>query len=740
MRKTFPALIAVLFVCLASHLTKAQTLPSVPAQQTTGTPDERADALIKQMTLDEKISLLSGASDGFSTHAIDRLGIGSFHMSDGPQGVRNGPGNPAPRACAFPCGAALAATFDPQLAAAYGKAIGLEDRARGSYYQLGPGVNICRVPVNGRNFEYFGEDPFLASVIAVNWVKNCSAQGAIPTIKHFAGNNQETDRNSVDSRIEERTLNEIYLPAFKKATTEGGNVAVMCSYNRLNGSYASNNDWLLNQTLKNTWGFKGLVMSDWGASHSVTDLSHGLDLEMPNGANLSNAKIKAALADGSLKEADIDAALHRILRSEIAEGWMDNGWEQKKADLPMDSPESAKVALDVARASIVLLKNDHNLLPLDRSRIKTIVVLGPNATAPPVIPDQQPATTRAGRRGGNRGRNNDPGLPLNIGGGGSGAVRPFAERFAESDYLKGITKAAGENVKVIHVPMPAGSASQPALPDLSAVKDADVAIVCVGLNRNVESEGRDRPFELPAVQQDLINAVAAANSHTIVINNSGAAVGMTGWNQSASAILQAWYLGQEGGIAIGDVLFGDVNPSGRLCSTFDKTFEDNPAFADYPGVRETGAAFPIEHYSEGIFYGYRGYDKSGRQPLFPFGFGLSYTTFELSNMKIDRNGTDFSVSLDVKNTGQRTGAQVVQIYVGEQNCPLPRPLRELKGFAKAMLNPGESRRVQIPLPRESFAYWSLEKKDWTIDAGNKFTIEAGDSERDIKLKESINIQ
>ncbi len=262
--------------------------PVVMAQDTRGTPDERADQLLKQLTLDEKVQLIGG--NGFVTHPIKRLGIGAFYMSDGPQGVRNGPGDPSPRACAFPAGAALAATWDIDLAAAYGRAIGLEGRARGTHFQLGPGLNICRVPVNGRNFEYFGEDPYLASVIAANWVKQCSAQGVVPTIKHFAANDQETNRGSVDAEVDERTLQEIYLPAFRRAAIEGGNVAVMCSYNRLNGHYASNNDWLLNRTLKRQWGFKGLVMSDWGASHSVTDLAMGLDLEMPRGDNRSAAE------------------------------------------------------------------------------------------------------------------------------------------------------------------------------------------------------------------------------------------------------------------------------------------------------------------------------------------------------------------------------------------------------------------------------------------------------------------
>jgi beta-glucosidase len=278
-----------------------------------------------------------------------------------------------------------------------------------------------------------------------------------------------------------------------------------------------------------------------------------------------------------------------------------------------------------------------------------------------------------------------------------------------------------------------------ALTDLASIKSADAVIACVGLNRNVESEGRDRPFEIPEIQQNLIKSVSALNPHVIVINNSGAGVGMSAWAPDAAAILQAWYLGQEGGIAIGEVLFGDVNPSGHLASTFDKHFEDNPAFPYYPGKQVAGTNYPVEPYTEGLFYGYRGYDKAGKEPMFPFGFGLSYTTFQVGDMKVTKAGTNVTVSVDVKNTGSRAGAEVVQIYVGEQNCPEPRPLRELKGFSRVMLNPGETKRVEITLPRDAFAYWSSTSRDWKVDAGNQFTIEAGVSERDINAKETLEI-
>lgn len=863
MNTNFWVVLSSLLICLGTT-TRLQAQSGadagahvVKAQDTKGTPDERADQLAAEMTFAEKVALLSGGPDGFSTCEFPRLGIPGFFMSDGPNGVRNPPPGVTPQACAFPAGVALAATWDADLATAYGTAMGLEDRARGTCFQLGPGVNICRVPVNGRNFEYFGEDPFLASIMAANWVRACSAQGSIPTIKHFAANNQEVNRDTVDAQVDERTLHEIYLPAFRKAVTEGGVVAVMCSYNRLNGVHASASDWLLNQVLKQEWGFKGLVMSDWGASHATTDVARGLDLEMPSGKNLNLPKIQAAITNGTVSVADVDNAVHRILRTFFAQGWLDTGWKPVNPDLPLDSPASAKTALAIAEEAIVLLKNDRHTLPLDRAKVKTIVVVGPNASVPDGV------------------------VPANIGGGGSGEVNPFTSRIPEARYLDGITKAAGNGVKVMHIstpepseedaltppafartsatgepgltlsvqvadsnapvqiapsiqrnlnvtwspgqlpfgvptnrdatftwsgilttpqdadcqlaatrnavvtiggqtvapgtilhlvankPMPilikatlqanpsagwgrrggfgrrGGSGNEHvlrvALTDLTPIKKADAVIACVGLNRNVESEGRDRPFELPEIQQQLIKSVSALNKHVIVINNSGAGVGMSAWAKGAAAILQAWYLGQEGGIAIGEVLFGDVNPSGHLASTFDNHFEDNPAFPYYPGKRVAGTNYPVEPYTEGIFYGYRGYDQAGKEPMFPFGFGLSYTTFRVGNLKVVPAGTNVTVSVDVKNTGKRAGAEVVQIYVGERNCPEPRPLRELKGFSRVMLEPGQTKRVEITLPRDAFAYWSSATKNWKVDAGNEFTMEAGVSERDIRARKTLKL-
>jgi beta-glucosidase len=828
-KNLFAAILVLTIIGCQSHQSPpaVDARPDVPGE--TGA-DARADALIKQMTLEEKISLLGGDKDRYSTRAVKRVGIPKFTMADGPQGIRN-----FPPSCSFPCGAALAATWDVKLAAAYGEAMGLEARARDVNFVLGPGMNICRVPVNGRNFEYFGEDPFLAGKIAANWVRAAEAQGVITTVKHYAANNQEWNRESVDEQIDRRTLEEIYLPAFRRAVQEGGAGAVMAAYNRVNGAYCAENSVLLNQILKTEWGFKGIVMSDWGACHSTESLARGLDLEMGEAVFFKEDKVKQAIEDGRIKESDIDGAVRRILSTTIAKGFFDR--PQTRPDLPKDSPASDQAALDIARSAIVLLKNSGAALPLDRSSIHRIAVYGPNAEETPT------------------------------GGGGSGEVKPFHS----VSFLQGIRKIAGAGVEVSYTPMPVvddaifrkldcaftADNGQPGLvlniavqnaghdlslpatvvqsvdlswkakgklpyaipdgkdatytwtgvlippqdgdweiisrgyiqvtlggkplhwgagqilhlkkdaplpiqihangqakgewpglaqvalrlvtmPDLTDAKSADAVIFCAGFDGHSEREGSDRDFELSGVQQRLISSLAATNPKTVVVLNSGAGVGMESWFDSIPAILQAWYIGQDGGTALGEVLFGDVNPSGRLPSTFDRRFEDNPAFADYPGEFVRDQNWPVEHYSEGIFVGYRGYDKSQKDPLFPFGYGLSYTTFDFANMKLEKMADGVHVRLDVTNTGHVAGAEVVQVYVGEEQCSVERPARELKGFAKVMLKAGETQNVEIVLPRDSFSFWSPVKKDWTVEPG-VFTIEAGASERDIRSKENVTI-
>ena len=782
-------------------------------------PADRAEALLKQMTQEEKILLLGGDKDGFSTRAIDRLGIPKLIMADGPQGVRN-----YGKACSFPCGSALAATWDIELARRYGQALGLEARARGVHIQLGPGMNVCRQALNGRNFEYFGEDPFLAGKIAANWVRGIQSEGVMATIKHFACNNQEWSRTSVDVEVDERTLHEIYLPAFRRAIDEGGAWAVMCAYNRLRGTYCSENDLLLSKILKDKWGFKGLVMSDWLAVHSPGCLAAGLDLEMPSTSFLKEVNVKKELETGALTQARIDDAVRRILRSAIEMGFLDRK-NQKRDDLPLDSPESEKVALNVARAAIVLLKNKDNALPLDRAKVKTVAIYGKQAT------------------------------DTIFGGGGSGSVNAFRR----VSFLDGIVAVAGTQVKVIPVPMPNPKADFETFPtafvqpggepgltlsverngkrvenapavikgmnwqwqkgelplgveaggvvvftltgvlapredaewqilqdgldlsigdetprdqnhdlialkkdkpvpirivvhaisgrsgrarftlcktgavDLACAKSADAAVVCIG---SFEGEAQDRLFELSASDRKMVGEVAVANRRCIVVNNSPDGLDMLPWNDAVSAIVQAWYPGQAGGTALAEILFGDANPSGRLPMTFDRVLTDNEAMKNYPGTQQPDKNFPVVRYGEGIFVGYRGYDKTGREPLYPFGHGLSYTAFSYANLKVEKTDDGAKVSLDITNTGQRDGVATPQIYVGQSKCSVERPKRELKGFAKVALKAGETKRVEISLPRDSFAFWSPEKKDWAVEPG-KFKIEAGASARDIRIEKTF---
>jgi beta-glucosidase len=794
--------------------------------------EKRVDSLLSQMTLDEKIVLLGGDQGDFSTMAIPRLGIPKFIMADGPQGVRN-----YGKACLFPSGVALAATWDGELAKRYGRGIALEARARGVHIILGPGVNISRLPVNGRNFEYFGEDPFLASIVASQWVKGMQNEGVIATIKHFAANNQETWRGAVDVRMDDRTLHEIYLPAFRRAVQENHVWAVMSAYNRFDGDFCCGSNLLQNKILKNELGFQGLVMSDWGACHALSDLAAGLDLEMPRAQNIRATPIREAMKEGKIEPQQIDGAVRRLLRATISMGFWDR--VQKRDDLPLDSPDSCETARTVARGAIVLLKNDNATLPLDRARTHKIAVYGPNAFNTPVggggsgsvdtfhaisfldgiraqsgsnikiigvhnppEPSREEADpfplvrTAADGPVGFKATitTHDPEatIPLPVQSGINVTWKtgelPFGVQAARADYdFSGVLVAEEDGAweifgnaeawirpngiperlvtgDLIHlkkgepfpftvrfyvnkasVPEPSGSSYQwmtlrkPQLPDLTEAKNADAVIVCAGLNSNQDSEAIDRNFDMPETQSALIRALAEVNPRVIVTVNSGAAVGMTEWINQVPALLETWYLGQEGGTALGEVLFGDVNPSGHLPSTFGRAFADYPSVANFPGRWEAGSSVPVVRYDEGIFVGYRGFDKAGKEPLFPFGYGLSYTTFDYSDLKVSpaQDGS-VQVTLKVKNSGKRAGSEVVQIYVGEPKCSVPRPVRELKGFAKVSLHPGETKTVNIALPQESFAYWNSDKSAWTVEPG-LFTIEAGQSSRNIRLKSTLKI-
>ncbi|HEV2418601.1 MAG TPA: glycoside hydrolase family 3 C-terminal domain-containing protein [Terriglobia bacterium] len=687
----------------SSDAARTESLSAVEAQ---------VEALVKQMTLDEKIEMLGGSPDGFHTAAIPRLGIPALKMSDGPMGLRNdGPST------AFPAGIGLAASWDKQMALRMGQAMGLEARARGVHILLAPAVNIQRVAINGRNFEYYGEDPYLAGQTAVGFIRGVQSEGVIATVKHFAANNQEYQRRSISAEIDERTLHEIYLPAFKAAIQQGNVWAVMAAYNRVNGTYAAEDKSLLIDILKKRWGFRGLVMSDWGATHDgVAAALGGLDLEMPRPEFMNRATLLPAIQGGEISETLIDDKIRHILRAAMSMGFLAR--PQQLSNLPLYSGASSDVALQSAREGIVLLQNRQHLLPLDSARIHSIAVFGPNAN---------PAVT---------------------GGGGSSRVVPFRA----TSVLEGLMDFVPAHVRVDYLPFkstvaqsttsgsehsqqgPGGPSQAPLDFRAEAALAArdDVAVVCVGYDPKTESEGSDRTFGLPPGQDELIETVAHANPRTIVVLNSGGAVDMTGWIAQIGSLLEAWYPGQEGGRAIAEILLGSVDPSGKLPATFERRWGDAEADRNYPG--ENGRVF----YRERIFVGYRYFDRATVKPLFPFGYGLSYTTFTYRGLTVTPEGSDQHVAFDVKNTGSRTGVEVAEIYVHEDHPAVPRPVKELKQFARVLLMPGQTRHVQVDLDRSAFSYYDSGGHRWKADPG-QYEILVGSSSRDIRLRSTISL-
>ncbi|HUO07615.1 MAG TPA: glycoside hydrolase family 3 C-terminal domain-containing protein [Phycisphaerae bacterium] len=683
--------------------------------------EERVSDLLARLTLDEKISLVH-ADSKFTTAALPRFGVTRRWMSDGPQGVREdvGPDTWEPAghtddfSTAMPANLGLSATFDPELARAYGNVIGEEASARGKQIMLGPGVNIMRTPLNGRNSEYLGEDPYLAGRMAVAYINGAQSHGIASCVKHFAANNQETERNTIDVEMDDRALHEIYLPAFKAAVTEGHAWCVMTAYNKLRGTYCSENALLLNGILKRDWGFQGLVMSDWSGTHStVNAANHGLDLEMGTDKAYNEFYFADALRDAVQKHEvspeRLDDMARRNLRVMFATGMFD-GSEAKKSNVPLLSPEHLATARSVEEAAMVLLKNDSQTLPLDAAKIKRIAVIGDIAK-------------RKFAHGGN-----------------SAAIKTRNE----VTPLEGIQKYVGERVEVVYAQgyLPsterrkAGAGeSSPELIDaaVSAAKGADAVIVLAGLYRSQDEEGVDRPdMNMPRGQAEVIERVAAVNPRTTVVLTGGGPLAIDSWLPQVPAVIQYWYGGTEGGNALADVLFGKVDPSGKLPCTFPRKLADSPAHAGadashYPG--EHGR----ETYAEGIFVGYRWFDAKKIEPLFPFGYGLSYTTFSCSALRVmaGENGTA-TVQVTVANTGKRDGAEVVQVYVRDEHSSLPRPVRELKGFQKVQLRPGEQQTVSIPLGASSFSYYDPGRTAWVAEAG-EFGIDVGTSSRDLPL-------
>lgn len=744
---SFPLFASILLLVSsfqADRLT-AQTAPANAPYRNPATPLEiRVQDLLSRMTREEKATMLSG-SGWMESSPIDRLGIPAIKITDGPMGVRNWTGSSAatnsanaPKvfATSFPSGVAMAATWDTRLVEREGQAIGQEVKALGRDMILGPTVNINRVPLWGRNFEGYGEDPYLSARFGVAYIKGVQGEGVIPSLKHFAANNEEFQRHRIDAHIDERTLNEIYLPAFKAAVEEAHVWVVMSAYNKLNGVHCAEDSTLLTDILKKEFGFKGFVVSDWGGTYSTAPtINAGVDLEMPggpamkswfatgqpqaagNGAGwLTTDKVLAEVKAGHITEATLDENVSRILRVIFESGLFDH---PHPGGGEVDTVEQKAVALEGATESIVLLKNEGGLLPLDPARTHSIAVIGPNA-----------AEARTG-------------------GGGSSLVKPS---YAIAP-LDGIRDRAGN---AIHVTYELGVGMQGEDQKLdtpearakmlqaasSAASQADLAVVVVGRSSKLESEGYDvKTMDLPDGQDELIEAVEKANPHTIVVLNTGDPVTMTKWLDKTPALLDMWYGGQEAGHALASILFGDANPSGKLPVTMPKRFEDSPAFGHYPGEN-----LEVD-YAEGIYVGYRYFDTKNVEPAFPFGFGLSYTKFGYSDLKVvhfirsagTRKTEGDVVTFNVKNSGSRDGAEVVQIYVHDGHSKIDRPVHELKGFERVELKAGESKKVQFDLDRMALSYWSPEKKDWVAEPGT-FEVEVGSSSRDIRLRAPLELK
>ncbi len=669
------------------------------------TIDYRAKAkeLVGKMTLEEKASLASG-KDFWTTKPVERLGIPSIFMTDGPHGLRKDSGggftNSVPATC-FPTASALASSWNTELLEKVGEALGVESQANDVQILLGPGVNMKRSPLGGRNFEYFSEDPVLSGRMAVAFINGVQSQGVGTSLKHFAANNQEYQRMTMSSSPDDRTLHEIYLPAFEMAVTEAQPWTVMCSYNKLNGVYASQNPFLLDEILKKEWGLKGFVVSDWGAvDDRVAGIKAGLNLEMPASGGLNDRKIVEAVKSGQLEEARLDEVITELLAVIL------KARDAHKSGVTYDAQKHHELARQASGETIVLLKNDNAILPLDTEKTKKIAVIGGFAKHP------------------------------RYQGSGSSRVNPtqLANAF---DELK---KLAGNNSQISFAQgyEEEGRTDDKLIAEaVEAAKNSEVAIVFAGLPDSYESEGYDRQhIDLPDGHNRLVEAVAQAQPNIVVVLMNGSAVALP-WVSKVKAILEGWLGGQAGGGAIADVLTGRVNPSGKLSETFPVRLADTPAFLDFPA--RNGEA----RYGEGIFIGYRYYDKKKIAPRFPFGYGMSYTTFAYSGIKADRTSlkdTDpLTVEVTVKNTGNREGKEVVELYVGDRTGKVLRPEKELKKFAKVSLKPGEEKTVSFKLGFRDFAYYDENVKEWETESG-KYEILVGGSSESLPLRQIVEIE
>ncbi len=811
--------------------------------------EAQAQAMVAKLTLEQKIELIGGV-DSMYTRPMPSIGLPRFKMSDASVGVRTwGP------TTAYAGGVGLAATWDTEFARTLGESLGRDARARNVNFLLGPGVNIARSAIGGRNFEYLSEDPYLNATMVVPFIEGVQSQGVIATVKHYALNDEEFNRHNASADVDERTMREIYLPAFEAAVVKGHVDSVMNSYNLINGVHATQNDWLNNKLLKGEWGFKGVLMSDWDATYDgVAAANNGLDLEMPSPKFMNAKNLVPAVKDGLVKESTIDDKVLRLIRTELRYGFTDR--PQFDPAYSTVSLSGDKVALEGALKSITLLKNDGHMLPLDSSKIKTIAVIGPDAwpaivggggsseatpfsavstvtgianllgpdvhvlysrglpemldvfrktewagevkvetfpsrdfTGTPITSTRNNIADMAANQRGPE----DP-TPRSIryvasykavqggkylliaGAGGQDGFKILVDGKqsleqvrAEGQVPKSTTLdlTAGQSVTVQadYLPRVAGTRLGIGLvyePDLVSADAkqfaslADVVVLAIGFNAQSEGEGHDRTFTLPWGQDALVEEVVKANPHTVVTLTGGGAMDTRRWIDKVPALLHTWYPGQEGGTAVAEVLFGKHDPEGRLPISFDRDWNESPSANYYYGVPggdtilhtigENGKPldYTVPHikYDDKLMVGYRYWTTTGKHPLFPFGFGLSYTTFSFANLQAPAtaaSGSTVAVSFDVTNTGSVAGAEVAQLYVSDPSTKASRPERELKGFAKVHLAPGETKHVTLDLDARAFSYWDESSHGWKIDPG-KFVIRVGDSSENTPLSADLTVK
>lgn len=721
----------------------------VTEKQFLGTPvthnyDKQIDKLISQMTLEEKSGMLHGVSM-FTNSGVERLGIPELKMADGPLGVREEISRDSWKplgldndfATYYPAGGGLSATWNTEMAYKFGFSVGEESRARDKDVLLSPAINIIRTPLGGRTYEYFTEDPFLNKKLTVPFIVGLQENDVAACVKHYAANNQETNRDFVDVQIDERTLREIYLPAFKAAVTEAKAYSMMGAYNKFRGQYLCENSYMLNHVLRDEWGFEGIVISDWAAVHtSVKSLQSGLDIEMGTRGAFNKFFLAEPLIDsvktGKLSENELDVHVKRILQ--VLHTVKSMGDEQQKKG-NINTEEHFKDAYDIAAESIILLKNSKNLLPIDASGIKSVAVIGNNATKKNAlggfgagVKTKREVTPLEGLQ--NR-------LPKSV---EINYAEGYLERYAPKK--KAILGEVAEVGQVTQEQLVTIDQLDPKKLEeaLEAAKKSDVTIVFAGSNRDYETEASDRAdLELPFGQVELIEKLLAVNPNTIVVMIGGTPFDIGSIKEKSSALVWSWFNGSEGGNALADVLLGTVNPSGKLPWTMPKNINDSPAHAthSFPGDK-------VVSYKEGILVGYRWFDTKSIEPLYPFGYGLSFTTFDIKNARADKTEAyakdeTITISVDVENTGEMDGKEVVQLYITKTESKVERAAQELKGFKKVHVNKGETETVTLEIPVKELAYYDVEQKAWVVESG-AYNCKIGNSSRAINTSVSVSVK